>query len=183
MNIKTLKKEIKGVFIQPKKFYYLGKLKHGTPYFYPTYFSNSIIKIKRLELNTKETPPASKFRKHKKFNNMPMVRRCKDWTIKIFGRYYYIEIGYPFKIQRIQLGWKDKWPSPRYEWGPTFQIFFFNWQFCVWWNAPDSNNNLYYEMILWYLNYSDKDINKAKETWSWFKFDTKESTWDNKYLI
>lgn len=73
--------------------------------------------------------------------------------------------------------------SPRYEWQPSFQIYFFKWQFCIFWNAPDGDNDLYYEMILWYLKYSNKDVNKAKETWGWINYNTKESTWNDKYLV
>jgi len=141
MNIRELKKEIKGIFIPPKKVYYYGKIKYGTPYFWPINFSNSVIKIRKLELNTKETPATSKFRKHKKFNNVPMIRRTKYWIVKLFSKYYYIEIGWPIKMKKTNLGWKDKWDSPRYEWPPSFQIFFFNWQFCIWWIAPDENND------------------------------------------
>ena len=49
MKLSELLKEIKGVFIPPKKSYYLGKLKHGTPYFYPMGFVSTIIYIRKLK--------------------------------------------------------------------------------------------------------------------------------------
>lgn len=190
MKIYLIIKEIKGIFKPPKKKYYLGKLKYGTPYFYPINFSSSIIKIRKLETRSNEEYqeyikkyPYLKSSDKSKFKNLPMVRRSKDWIIKTIFGYFWIEIGYPIKIYTNDLGWKDKWNNPRFEWTPAFSIFFFNWQFCIFWIAPDGNNDLYYEMILWYLKYNNKDIKKAKETWGWQNCETKESTWNNKYLI
>ncbi len=118
----------------------------------------------------------------KKYSNLPMVRRCKYWTPKIFNKHYYISIGYPIAITNVSLGWKDKYNSPRFEWCPTFAIYFFNWQFIIWWTSPDGDNDKYYEQILWYLYYS-KDIKDAKDSWGWVNTKTKESTWNDKYLI
>ena len=42
-------------------------------------------------------------------------------------------------------------------------------------------NEQYYEQILWYLYYSDKDIIKAEKTWGWET--AGKSTWNNDYLI
>ena len=189
MKIKQLKKEINGVFIQPKKKYYLGKIKYGTPYFNPINFCNSIIKVKKLKLRSKEEfeeiskkYPYSK--EQNKFINCPLVRRSKDWIVNILGYYFWIQIGFPISIQNINLGWKDKYNSPRFEWFPMFQIYLFNYQFCIFYQSPDEkDDDLYYEMILWYLYYSNKNIEEAKNTWNWIDYDTKVSTWNNKYLI
>ena len=81
------------------------------------------------------------------------------------------------------MGWKDKFNSPRFEWTPSFQIWFFNLQFCIHWAAPDNNNDLYYETILWYMKYANKDIYEAEKTWGWINYETKESTWNKEYLI
>lgn len=192
MKLKQLLKDIDGVFKPPKKRYYFGKIYYGCPYFYPPSFLSSIIKIRRLIPRTEEQIQEyckryswriNQLGNDGKYSNFPMVTRNKAWIKKIFGNEYYIQIGYPFSIYRNELGWKDKWYTPRYEWSPAFFIFFFKWQFCMWWNAPDGDNDLYYEMILWYRNYSNKDINKAKETWSWINYETKESTWNDNYLI
>lgn len=184
--------EIKGVFVPPKKRYYLGKLVYGTPYMNPTGFSPTIISVRKLKLKTQEElnkyderyPHLKQYREDKfKFSNIPMVRRCKDWVVKIFGTYYWIQLGKPWSITTVQLGWKDKFNSPRHEWNPSFQIYFFKWQFCIFWEAPDGNDEKYYEMILWYLKYCNKDIVKAKKTWEWTDYNTKLSTWENKYLL
>ena len=109
-----------------------------------------------------------------------MVRRSKNWIIKPFKHYYFVQVGYPIKIKKLDLGWKDKYALPRYEWSPAFYIYFFKWQFCIWWNAPDKNNDLYYEMILWWNCYKNKNINIAKETWGWQSKGI--STWNDNYL-
>jgi hypothetical protein len=191
MKLKQLLKDIDGVFIPPKKSYYLGKLRHGSPYFYPRNFVSSFIYLRRLRFKTpeqveeyeKKYAHLVKYNDNYKFSNLPMVRRSFNKIFKLFSSYWYIEIGYPIRIHSNELGWKDKWDSPRYEWSPAFYIFFFKWQFCIWWNSPIEYNDKYYEQILWYICYSGKDIKKAKETWPWQSVPSKESTWDDKYLI
>lgn len=150
-------REIKGVFKPPKKRYYLGKLQFGNPYFYPWNFNSKILIIKKEK---------------------PKYLRCKSF--KLFG--YHISYGYPIYITWYGLGWKDKFNSPRYEWSPSFQIYFFKWQFCIFWEAPDGDSDKYYEMILWYINYCNKNVEKAEKDWSWSDMSGK-STWNNKYLI
>jgi len=39
MKNKELINSIKGVFVSPKKNFYIGKLMYGTPYFYPINFN------------------------------------------------------------------------------------------------------------------------------------------------
>lgn len=169
------------------KEYYLGKLTHGTPYFYARGFCESIIKIRKLKLTPldilkKKNKDFPHLKKVNMFINLPMVRRSKNWTVKMFDNFYYIEIGSPIKYHISRLGWKDKFNSPRFEWNPAFFIFFFKWQFCIWWKAPTSNDDLYWEMFLWWKYYSNKDIVKAEETWGWLDFKTKISTWDKNNL-
>ena len=181
-------KEIKGVFKSPKKKYYFGPLVYGTPYFWPIGFNSTILSVRKLIENSEERiEEISKDRpwlkKESKFRNIPIVRRCNNWIIKFFNSFYYIEIGSPIKIKWNDLGWKDKYDSPRFEWPPAFYIFFFKWQFVIHWNAPDNNNDKYYEMILWWAKYSDKNIRKAKKTWPWINMENKKSTWDNSYII
>ena len=189
-------KESKGIFKLPEKTYYFGKIKFGAPYFNPTGFVSSIIKIRKLKLNTpeyiaekNEKYPHLKNNPSNKYANYPMVRRAKNKIIKIFGNDYYISLGKPIAIQFVELGWKDKWNSPRYEWSPQFVIFFFGLQFCIWWNAPKldgekyPDNDKYYEMILRYVKYSNKDIIKAEKDWGWIDHETKKSTWNKKYLL
>ena len=193
MKLRKLLKEIKGVFKPPIKTYYIGKLKHGSPYFYPLYFNPTILSTRKLKLKSEEElqkhiekyPHLEQhYRSNNfKFSNLPMVRRSRDWIVKIFNEYYWIEIGLPITWVTVELGWKDKFNSPRYEWSPSFQLYLFNWQFCIFWNAPDNNDDGYYEMVVWYLNYCNKDIKKAEETWGWIDYNTKESTWNKDYLL
>lgn len=177
-------KDIKGVFKQPKKRYYFGKIHYGCPYFYPIGFLKSVLLIRKLKLTPKEELDKMNndyIRNAKKYSNIPMVRRNKYWIIKD----WYIEIGSPIRITWYDLGWKDKFESPRHEWNPSFQIYFFKWQFCIFWGSPiePCDDDGYWQQILWYLYYSNKDIKKAKETWGWIDYDTKKSTWNDDYLI
>jgi hypothetical protein len=187
MKLKELKKEIKGVFKPLKKRYYIGRLWYGSPYFYPWNFNEKIISFRKLKLRPekewKHLPPYQV--KAKKFNNLPMVRRSKEWIFKLFGNYYWLQIGTPISIVKYGLGWKDKFESPRFEWNPSFQIYFFYWQFCIWWGSPYGvkADDLYFEMILWYSRYAGRDIKKAEETWGWADWYTKKSTWNDKFLI
>jgi len=184
-------KEVKRVFIPPKKKYYFGKLTHGTPYFYPMRFNSTIVSFRKLQLKSKEEvekyekdyPHLIKHNKNYRFKNLPMVRRSKDWIFRLFGNSYWLQIGWPIMIHTNDLGWKDKFDSPRFEWSPAFYIFFFKWQFCMWWGIPDGNTDRYYEQILWYLYYANKDIEKAEKTWPWQDFKTKKSTWDKTYIL
>lgn len=192
MKTKELIKEIKGVFKLPKKKYYFGRRKHGCPYFYPMKFNASILSVRKLKLKT-EAEQEEYFTKYPHFrknppykaiySNFPMVTRCNYWVKKIFGKHYHISLGYPISFVRNNLGWKDKWNTPRFEWSPAWHLYFFRWEFSMWYVAPEGDADLYWEMVLWYLHYSDKDIKKAEDTWGWVNSDTKESTWGNKYLV
>lgn len=181
-------KEIKGIFVQPKKRYYLGRIAHGCPYFYPLNFVSTIIKFRRLKLRDEaeysELIAKSPWLKDsKKFTNMVMVHRSKEWTFKLFNNWYWLQIGWPVYIYWHDLGYKWKYDSTRFEWCPAFYIFFFKWQFCIHWTAPDKDNDKYYEMILHWKHSSNKDIVKAENTWGWVNCETKESTWDKKYVL
>jgi len=183
---KEMERLTAGVFKPPVKIYYWGELSFGTPYFWPINFCQSIISIRKLKLSPKEELDKciNDYQKaNKKFVNMPLVRRTKNWTIKLFGQYFYVALGWPIMFAKTNLGWKDKWETPRFEWSPSFLIFFFKWQFCIHWKAPIEDEDRYWEMLLWYNEYADKDIIKAKETWPWKNYETKESTWDNECLI
>jgi hypothetical protein len=187
-------KKIKGVFKLPRKRMYIGRIIYGTPYFYPIGFCGSVLKIRKLKLTPQEKIEKEienrgrhvnreYIRKQMKFSNLPMVRRSKDWIIQLFDTYYWIQIGWPISFRFNGLGWKDKYDSPRFEWSPTFSIYFFKWQFVMWWLSPEEDNDRYWEMVLWYLYYSDENIKKAEETWGWVDYKTKEITWNNNNLL
>jgi len=191
MTIKEIKKAIKGVFKLPKAKYYLGIQKHGTPYFYPLHYVRSIVRVRKLKPKTDKDyndyikrNPYCKGKLDSLYYNLPIVRRSWNKIVHLFKTPYYVEWGWPVAIHRGHLGWKDKHMSPRYEWSPSFHIFFFGLQFCIWW-VPPVNDGLYdnyWECLLWYLHYSDRDLTKAKETWPW-RDRNDNSTWNDEYLL
>jgi len=187
MKIQEIKKEIKGVFKQPKIRIYFGKIKYGSPYFEPVNFLQSIIKIRKLKLKTTEELHKSfVFNSYftNKYSNLPMVRRTYNKIIKVFNNDYFIQIGFPITFKILGLGWKDKYETPRFEWPPAIYFYFFYWQLIIFFGSPIKNkDDEYYEHILWYLNYSDKDLQKTIKTWPWQNATTKESTWSNEFLI
>lgn len=158
MKIKDIKRDIKGVFKLPVKKYYFGKLRYGCPYFTPWNYNSTILTIRKEH---------------------PRFLRCKHF--RLFG--YDISYGWPIYVINYELGWKWKFDDVRFEWCPSFQIYFFGLQFCIHWEAPDGDNDQYYEQILHYIEKSDKDVDKARSTWGWVNYDTKEFTWRDDYLI
>lgn len=155
MIYKILNSVKKSHFIFPKKKFYLGKIKYYCPYYLPRNFMNIIFNISK---------------DRKKYN--------RNKSFKLFG--YNISYGSPIVLHRNDLGWKDKYNSPRFEWSPSFILFFFNWQFCIFWTSPDDNDDNYWEQFLWYSEYSDRNIKKAEETWGWTSKGV--STWNKSYL-
>jgi hypothetical protein len=180
MKYKELIKSIKGVFKPPVKHVYCGKVKNGCPYFYPYNYVASIIAIRLFKL----LPNKNKAENLKYFRQYS--RAWKMWKFILFNRVFVIEIGTPIVYKETHLGWKDKFDTPRFEWYPAKQLYFFGCEYSVFYKAPkvnsayDSDN--YYEMILWYLKYSDKDIIKAEHTWGWSN-EHGVSTWNKKYLL
>jgi hypothetical protein len=151
-------KQIKGVFKLPERKWDIGKIQ-PYPYFMPY----------------GHIPTIFSFRQH---------RGCKSF--KLFNKIIYY--GTPILYKVTRLGWKDKWDSPRFEWPPAKHLYIFYWQIgCVWMPPKLTINShypdLYWEMILWYLNYSNKDIKEAEKTWSWINVETKKSTWNNNYIL
>ena len=189
-------KASKGVFKPPVKTYYFGKAKFGTPYFDPINYVGSIIRVRKLEKRSpKEVEKRNEQYGHLKNNpnnlykNYPIVRRAKNKIVNIFGNNYYITFGKPWSVEFHELGWKDKFESPRFEWSPQFAIYFFGFQFIIWWNAPKleaekyADNDKYYEMMISFVKYSDKNLDKAKNERGWEDYKTKLSTWDDNYLL
>ncbi len=154
--------------IKPKLSCYFGKIKYGTPYFNPINFLSSIIYVRKLEKVTQQESEeyAKKWPYAKKleYRNLPMVRRNKDLIITWLNNDYFIEFGWPLSFHFGDIGWKDKYNTPRFEWGASFKIYFFYWQFCIFFNVPSkkkikNKSDSYWEQMLWYLYYVDKDIN------------------------
>ena len=111
-------------------------------------------------------------------------RFTKKYAPFMYANHY----GKLFSIIVRDVQWKDKNNTPRHEENPFISIalfnkFFFNWSWGLskeieehWIDIDD-----YWEQGLWWLYYSDKDINKARETWPWTGEDNK-STWKNKFI-
>lgn len=102
----------------------------------------------------------------------------------------------PITVLSWDVGWKDKYNTPRFEHNGYFAIFFGRdyrkcWQLSLIVSAPDvysandctavSREDLYWESMLWYLHYNDvynpeggRDINKARGTMSehWWAYKT-----------
>jgi hypothetical protein len=159
-------------FKRPKYSFYFGNVIHGTPYFYPRNWVSTIISIS-----------VSKKTFNGKLDNFKQFSRAwKIWRFKLLGRVIAIQLGTPIILSRLSLGWKDKYNTPRFEWSPAFQIYFFGLEFSIFLTNPvDEDLDSYWEHVLWVMKYSDGDIDKAKETWEW-KDNNGKSTWDNKYL-
>lgn len=159
-------------------------------------YIGSIIQVRKLKHRPQDQIEAMNFRyTHLQnrpanlYSNYPMVRRANNKIIKVFGNHFYITWGWPISIHFVELGWKTKFDSVRFEWCPQFSIFFFGFQFCIHWTAPIidgkeyPDNDKYYEMILSYLNYYNKDIVKTEKNWGWVDGKTKKSTWNKNYLV
>ena len=97
-------------------------------------------------------------------------------------------------IKSCDVGWKDKYDTPRYESPPYIWIHLFKYDFIWYWNLrPHQQSRIddYWEQALWYLYYYDNiscgrldspNIEKAKEYWPWQNMDG-TSTWSDKFLI
>ena len=95
-------------------------------------------------------------------------------------------------IMSVDVGWKDKFDSPRYEYPPAIWIHLFKLNRIWYWELPNEGYmDDYWEQALWYLYYyrnisygrlDAPDIKKAKESWPWEDCYTKQSSWNDNYL-
>ena len=62
----------------------------------------------------------------------------------------------------VFLGWKTKWSEKdiRFEWSPLISFVFFKYQFCIFFEVPETHN--YWEAWLYYLYYTNKSKNKKE---------------------
>lgn len=161
--MKDILKEIRGVFKPPTKKYYFGLFKYGTPYFKPWNYVPTIIGFRRK----------GKYSYH----------RVDKKHILINNDDFYLYWGYPIKIHNGDLGWKDKYNTPRFEWNPIWTLNLFGLQFAILYVPPCKDWDNYWEMILWWLKYCDKDLKKAEQTWGWVDYTTKKSTWNKENVL
>lgn len=82
-------------------------------------------------------------------------------------------------IVATDIGWKDKFDTPRFEIDPYIWIHFWKWDLMWYWEADDQ----YWEQLLWYVYYTQglPYIFKARNTWPWEDMEG-NSTWEDKYL-
>lgn len=88
--------------------------------------------------------------------------------------------------------WKDKYDTPRYEVPPYIWIHIYKLNFVWYWDLQPHmryETDNYWEQALWYLFYHSEykmkkpDILSAENYWPWQDYETKKSTWNNKFLI
>lgn len=129
------------------------------------------------------------FKTMKKLKGVFKPIKCKfsfnwgDWAPVLW-------CSYPATIQinTYDVLWKDKYDTPRYEESPYIWIHIWKLNFVWKWEAPEE----YWEQALWYLYYSGTitqelnrvpDIEIARRHWPWTYYESKESTWNDEYLI
>lgn len=126
---------------------------------------------------------------------IPLKRR---FEIGLYRNHYHPFIWcpkpHPIQIITRDVMWKDKYDSPRYEAPPFIWIYLFGFEAYWYWNLyyTQYDDMDYWEQALWYLYYTDTisqglinkpDIKVAKESWPWQDYDTKESTWNDEFLV
>ena len=92
------------------------------------------------------------------------------------------------------VGWKDKYDTPRFENQPYVWIHIYKWNLVWYWSLPlhqENEDDQYWEQALWYLYYNktisqglndEPDIQRAKKSWPWQDMKG-NSTWTDKFLV
>ena len=124
------------------------------------------------------------------------LRRCFKFGFNKNGwaPYPVLWVSKPSFIHIVfrDVGWKDKYDTPRYEYPPYIWIHLFKFNLVWWWELDSWSIDDYWEQALWYLYYYntysqgllDKpNIEKAIESWPWQDYRTKQSSWNNDFLI
>ena len=128
------------------------------------------------------------------------LKRYFIWGINIHPPIIYCSKPEVIFIRCRDIGWKDKYETPRYEEPPHIWIHLFGLNLFWYWNLPknllyDPKKDYiddYWEQALWYLYYYntysqgllDKpNIEKTKENWPWQDCETKKSSWNDKFLV
>lgn len=152
---------IKALFTPFKPFklkFYIGKVKHGTPYFLPRRW------VKATPTLAHEATLRT-IKSDESFNsiNPNLARKIKSYeeTYKEKLRCSYPiprKIGFDF----VSLGWKTKWEDTdyRYEWSPLLSFVFFKLQICIFVSTPEPYH--YWTAWLYYENDTDKTLSKSE---------------------
>jgi len=118
------------------------------------------------------------------------------FTVDEWAPYPVLWVSKPSYIQIMfeDVGWKDKYDTPRFEHHPYIWIHVYKWNFVWYWDLSlyeQSYIDEYWEQALWYLYYyktisqgirNEPDIKFAKESWPWQDMNG-NSTWTDKFLI
>ena len=121
------------------------------------------------------------------FKKLPAHVRFGRWEEVAMFPVYKGNLAKLIDFDWIDVMWKDKYDTPRYEYPPRIQLtLFWRWTLIIWWGFSNKDweewdNDRYWEQYLWTKHYCGNDIEKAKETWPWCG-PNNESTWEDKYL-
>jgi hypothetical protein len=138
-------------FKRPEIKFYFGKIKFGTPYFYPRKWVK-MSKKKAHEITLEKIKEfEEKSKKHPEYNHVPTY---EDMYKDVINSHHAVpkKIGFDF----VGLGYKMKWGDGdyRFEYGPLLSFVFFKLQFVIYLKVPEIND--YWETWLFYENETDK---------------------------
>lgn len=136
-------KLINSPFKLPKIKFYLGKVKHGTPYFLPRKAVNFTMEESRVK--------ATEWVNDKKSF---WFGEDLDKVIKIHNSKYLKFVPKTIGFDVVRLGYKYKFDSIRFEWNPMFSFVFFGLQFCI--IVKPEHESQYWESWVYYHKHTDK---------------------------
>jgi len=129
--------------------FYIGKIQIGIPYFYPR---------KWVKYNNQDIQKA--IQEHKANKNKVLVSDAQ-----LYDMYYNYKKAVPLKVgfSYCSLGWKTKYDSFRYEWGPVLSFVFFGYQIALMVGFRDRKAvDHYWEAWLYYEYNTDKTKSKRE---------------------
>lgn len=168
------------IYLSPFKLiipsFYIGKIRYGTPIFYPRNWVKATSKLAH-----KAT--LDYIKSEESFNKLNPNHARK---ICSYEEIYQDKLRNQFAVPKmigfdfIDLGWKTKWEADdyRHEWNPIWSFVFFKWQIAIKFN-PNIDNSHYWECWLYY----SRNTNKNKSTEERIK-DARENfpcTWKSHY--
>lgn len=129
-----------------------------------------------------ENPLKTYLKARKVFKPLRLYFRCgRTW-----GPNIWCSKPAPIQIMVSDVGWKDKYRTPRFEYAPYIWIHLFGFNLIWYWSVHPHQQSFeddYWEQLLWYLYYqSSPSIKDAKRTWPWQDCDTKKSSWKDEFI-
>ncbi len=144
-----------GPFKRPKVKFYFGKLKHGTPYFYPRRWVKPTQQM-LIDNAVKEIAERNRWNAaNEKYGNTPKTIPTIEELCEQKKNYNFAvpkKIGFDF----VPMRWKTKWEPDdyRFETGPIWSFVFFKWQIAL--MFPVDEMSQYWECWLYYTYSTDK---------------------------